>query len=84
MADAATLAVVSFHRSLYLPAAVQDAVASYGDYTDGIDVEEGPEEIVVTLRGWDPGYGDEFVDHFSNHVLFQSIVTTREKLGGLA
>jgi hypothetical protein len=84
MGDVGTKAVVSFHRSLYLPDAVRDAVSSYEDYTEGIDVEEGPEDVIVTLRGWDPGYGDAFVDHFSNHVLFQSIVLTRQKLGGLA
>jgi len=82
MAD--TSAVISFHRSLYLPEAVRGAADAYRDYTDGIEVEEGPEEVVVTLRGWDPGYGDAFVDHFANHALFQTIVTTRERLGGLA
>lgn len=82
MADAT--ATLRFHRSLYLPAAVREAAAAYEDYTDGIDVEESAEEVVVTLRGWDEGYGDAFVDHFANHVLFQSIVQIREQLGGAA
>ena len=73
---------IAFHRSLYLPDAVQAAVGAYGDYVESIDVEQGDQDIKVTLRGFDPGYGDVIGDAFANHVLFETVVQSRQALGG--
>lgn len=81
MAD--TEMVLSFHKSLYLPAGVAAAVAAYEPYTSGIDVEDNDIELVVTLRGFDAGYGEAFGDSFSNQALFETIVRARETLAGV-
>lgn len=81
MAD--TELTLAFHRSLYLPAAVQAAVEAYQGYTQAIDVDESPVETVVTLRGYDARYGEMLGDAFANHVLFETVVRTRETLGGV-
>lgn len=75
--------VLSFHRSLYLPAAVQAAVEVYGPYASSIAVDEGEVDTTVTLKGFDPGYGDAIGDAFANHALFETIVRSRETLGGV-
>ena len=73
---------MSFHKSLYLPNAVAAAAEVYGPYTEAIDVEDTEIEVIVTLRGFDPGYGEMLGDAFGNHVLHESIVQSRESLGG--
>ncbi len=76
-------AVFSFHRSLYLPEAVKAAVEAYGGHCESAEVTEGDYEVTVTLRGYDPRYGDAFGDAFANHALFETVVRTRETLGGV-
>jgi hypothetical protein len=80
MAD--TEVKLSFHRSLYMADAVKAAAEAYGAYCTSVDVAEGPTETVVTLTGFDPGYGDMFGDEFANFALGQSIVRSREALAG--
>jgi hypothetical protein len=80
MAD--TQASFSFHRSIYSPEGVKAALDAYGGYAAAVDVEEGAQEIVVTLKGYDEGYGDAFGDSFANHALFETIVRARQALGG--
>lgn len=82
MAD--TSLSMSFHRSLYLPEAVAAAVAQYEGYCESVDVEEGQTDVTVTLKGFDARYGELFGDMFANHALFETIVRTRETLGGVA
>lgn len=72
----------TFHRSLYMPEAVKAAVEAYGPYCDSVDVAEGTYDTVVTLKGFDARYGDAIGDGFANHALFETIVRTREALGG--
>ena len=84
MADAAggTRVSLAFHRSMYLPEAVREAAAAYGAYCSDVAIEETASEVVVTLAGFDPGYGDTFGDEFANYALGQSIVKAREALAG--
>lgn len=79
MAD--TQATFAFHRSLYLPQAVRAAVEAFEGYVESATVEEGTHELVVTLSGYDPGYGDAFGDEFANYVLGQTVIQTREAMG---
>lgn len=80
---AGTETTLSFHKSLYLPDAVRAAVEVYGDYVETVDVEEDEVAIIVTLRGFDPGYGDVLGDSFGNHALFETVVRARETLAGV-
>jgi len=75
---------LAFHKSLYLPAAVQAAADVYGAYAETIDVQDAEIEIKVTLRGFDEGYGDAFGDAFANYVLSETVVRSRQRLGGVA
>lgn len=72
----------TFHRSLYLPEAVKAAAEAYGPYCADVSIEDGAVDTVVTLRGFDARYGDMIGDGFANHALFETIVRTRETLGG--
>jgi hypothetical protein len=74
---------LAFHRSLYLPEAVQAAVDVYKPYAQEIVLEDGATETVVTLKGFDPGYGEMIGDAFANHALFETVVRARETLGGV-
>jgi hypothetical protein len=69
---------LSFHRSLYLPEAVKAAVEVYRPYAERIVVDDSAIEIVVTLEGFDTGYGDVIGD-----ALFETVVRARETLGGV-
>ena len=71
-----------FHRSLYLPEAVQAAAEVYAGYAN-VKLAEEQYQITVELSGFDPRYGDALTDAFSNHVLFETIVRSRETLGGV-
>jgi hypothetical protein len=74
---------LAFHRSLYLPDAVKAAIEVYEPYAERIAVEEGAVETIVTLHGFNPAYGDAIGDAFANHALFETIVRSRETLGGV-
>lgn len=79
----ATEARFAFHRSLYLKDALLAAIELYRPYTTSIDVEETESDTIVTLRGYDPDYGDALGDNFANHALFESVVRTRQTLAGV-
>jgi len=79
MSDSVSLA---FHRSLYLPEAVHAAAEAYGGYAT-IRVTDSPTDLVVELSGYDTRYGETIIDSFNNHVLFESVVRSRETLGGV-
>ena len=81
MAD--TELTLSFHRSLYLPEAVKAAVEVYGPYAERIAINESQVETIVTLHGFNEAYGDAIGDAFANHALFETIVRSREMLGGV-
>jgi hypothetical protein len=80
----ATETRLSLHRSLYLLDAVRAAADTYGPYAESIAIDEQPEAFVVTLRGYDAGYGEDFGDNFANHALFETVVRTRQTLAGVA
>jgi hypothetical protein len=75
---------LAFHKSLYLPAAVAAAAEAYDDYAEAIDVVDADVETKVTLRGFDERYGEVIGDAFANHALFETVVRSRQKLGGVA
>ncbi len=75
---------LAFHKSLYLPVAVQAAVEAYESYAESIDVVDADVETKVTLRGFDPGYADLIGDAFAHHALFETVVRSRQALGGAA
>lgn len=79
MAEAIT---VDFHRSLYLPEAVKAAATAYEAFCT-VTVDETDIATVVTLDGFDSRYGVAFVDAFCNHALFETVVRSRETLGGV-
>lgn len=79
---AGTELTLAFHKSLYMPAAIRAAAEAYGPYAEAIDVEDTEVETLVTLRGFDAGYGDMLGDAFGNHVLHETIVMARASLGG--
>lgn len=72
-----------FHRSLYLREGVAAAVEAYQGYAETIDVEQGEVDTKVTLRGFDERYGEMIGDSFANHALFETVVRSRETLGGV-
>ena len=71
---------LSFSRSLYLVEAVEAAVEAYGEVAT-IEVSTSENDIGVSIDA-DDGYGDAIFHAFSNHVLFESIIRTRQALGG--
>lgn len=79
----ATEARFAFHRSLYLPEAVKAAAEAYGPYAESVEIVESTADVVVTLRGFDAAYGDALGDNFANHVLFETVVRTRQTLSGV-
>jgi hypothetical protein len=72
---------IRFSRSLYLPEAVEAAAEAYGQVAKVV-VSAHDDEIVATIDA-DERYGDRSLDAFANHVLFESIVRSREQLGGV-
>lgn len=74
---------LAFHKSLYLPAAVRAAAEAYGAYAESVAVDDTEVETKVTLRGFDPGYGEVIGDEFANYVLFETVVRARQTLGGV-
>lgn len=62
---------LSFSRSLYVPAAVRDAVAAYQELAK-FDVVEGADELIVKVSEPDPEV-DDLLDEFCNHVLFETV-----------
>ena len=71
---------IQFSRSLYLAEAVDAAVSAYSEVaTFNVDSDEN--DISVQIEA-DAGYGDTVYHAFCNHVLFESIVRSRQALGG--
>lgn len=83
MPDGQTEVTFHFHRSLYLPDAVKAVAETFEPYCTEVEISESALETVVTLRGYDEGYGDALGDEFANHALFQTVVRSRETLGGV-
>lgn len=75
---------LAFHKSLYLPAAVAAAAEAYEGYAEAIEVVDTDVDTKVTLKGFDPGYGEVIGDAFANHALFETVVRARQSLGGAA
>ena len=69
-----------FSRSLYLAEAVEAATAAYSEVAT-FTVTTNENDIHVQIES-DDGYGDTVVHAFRNHVLFESIVRSRQALGG--
>ena len=69
-----------FSRSLYLVEAVEAATAAYSEVATFV-VSTTDSEIEVQIDS-DDGYGDTVIHAFRNHVLFESIVRSRQALGG--
>jgi hypothetical protein len=65
---------------LYLAEAVDAAVVAYGEVAE-VSIENNENDITVQIEA-DEGYGDTVYHAFCNHVLFESIVRTRQALGG--
>lgn len=71
---------IQFSRTLYLTEAVDAAVAAYAEVAE-FEVKSDENDITVQIDA-DAGYGDKVYHAFCNHVLFESIVRTRQALGG--
>jgi len=63
-----------------LAEAVDAAVDAYSGVAT-FEIESDEREIVVQVEA-DAGYGDVVYHAFCNHVLFESIVRSRQALGG--
>jgi hypothetical protein len=59
---------------------VEVATKAYGEVAE-FSVSTDENDIMVQIDA-DDGYGDSIFNAFSNHVLFESIVRTRQALGG--
>ncbi len=73
------MTTLSFHRSLYPPAAVAAAVAAYADLAR-FDVQEEDHRCRVEIADIDADFAefpDEFADSFANHVLFETVRARR-------
>ena len=69
-----------FSRSLYLIEAVEAATEAYAEVaTFSVSTDENNIEVQIES---DDGYGDTVIHAFRNHVLFESIVRSRQALGG--
>lgn len=71
---------LTFSRSLYLPEAVQAAAEAYSQVA-GVEVVTNEHDVIVHIAA-DPAYGTRVLDAFSNHALLETIVRSREQLGG--
>ena len=67
---------VAFHRSLYLPEAVQSAMAAYSPFAK-LELSEAGSDLVVTVSEIDPEADEDLIDAFCNHVLFETVVQSR-------
>lgn len=71
--------ILTFHRSLYPPAAVRSAIEAYGELAS-FELTERDHETAVAVGDIDPDYADfadELIDAFNNHALFEAIKTSR-------
>ena len=62
--------LLTFSKSLYLREAVDRAAGAYASHL-AAQVEENGDDVVVRVKGDDPG--EEIVDNFMNHVLFETV-----------
>ena len=69
-----------FSRSLYLAEAVEAATTAYSEVATFV-VTTSETDIEVQVES-DDDYGDSVLHAFKNHVLFESIVRSRQALGG--
>lgn len=72
---------IQFHRSLYLPEAVQAAAEAYADHAKLVVAERG-DSTDVTVEVEDPDDLDLIADSFANHALYETIVRSRDRQVG--
>ena len=70
-----------FHRSIYVPAALSEAVAVFAEHGDLRLDDSSPDHIIVELRASDHGHEDELVGMFGNYALGAS-AHARQRLAG--
>lgn len=66
-----------FHKSLYRPEAVQQVAARFAHLGTFV-VEDASTDTLVAISEFSEELQDRMADTFSNHVLHQSIVLSRE------
>lgn len=69
-------ASLRFHRSLYPPACVQQAVAAFAGLGT-VRVEENPNDTRVFLSNFPDRLADRLEGEVGNHVLFAAILAAR-------
>ncbi len=69
-------ASLRFHRSLYPPACVHEAVAAFSALGT-IRVEENPQDTQVFLTDFPDRLADRIEGEVGNHVLFAAILASR-------
>lgn len=58
-----------FHRSIYVPAALSEAVAVFAEHGDLRVDESSPDHILVQIRASEHGQEDALAGMFANYVL---------------
>ena len=71
-----------FDRSLYLVEAVQAAADAYSGHAR-IELTNEPQQTMVSIAVENAAYKEIIIDAFCNHVLFETVVRSRETLGGV-
>jgi len=68
---------VRFHRSLYAPEAVEEAVRAFGDLAK-LSVLTNPEDVLVVIEHVHPSVQDVIADELANFALSETVARSRE------
>lgn len=82
MSDASDRRELRFHRSIYEPEAIAEAVRAFGDLAT-ITVQENDADTLVVIERPDPEVADMICDELANYALVEAITRSRaDALGG--
>lgn len=76
-ASAAEPQQVRFHRSLYAPEAVDEAVRAFADLAT-LEVLRNPEDVLVIIQHAHPSVSNVIADELANFALAETVARSRE------
>jgi hypothetical protein len=68
---------VRFHRSLYTPEAVNEAVRAFADLAK-LEVRVNPEDVLVVIDHAHPSVSGVIADELANFALSETVAQSRE------
>jgi len=71
--------LLAFSKSLYLREAIDRAAAAYAGHLT-VQIEDAEGNLVIHTAGDEPG--QEILDNFANHVLFETVRLRKAQLEG--